>query len=73
MKIAPFARAIQQNRSQSGIKIDHLIVHTGQHYDERMSETFFRQLEIGSLPAGEAARNEVAAVDSGKLDAGAET
>ena len=46
IKIAPFARAIQQHKSQSGIKIDNIIVHTGQHYDDCMSETFFRQLKI---------------------------
>ncbi len=26
--------------------VEQLLVHTGQHYDERMSEVFFRQLEI---------------------------
>ena len=27
-------------------KIEHLLVHTGQHYDDRMSKAFFEQLEI---------------------------
>ncbi len=40
MKIAPVARALE---SQG---VAHAIVHTGQHYDERMSEAFFRELEI---------------------------
>ena len=42
MKIAPIARAFQS----AATPIDHLIVHTGQHYDEKMSDLFFRQLGI---------------------------
>ena len=41
MKIAPLMRAYQ---TRDGI--DPLIVHTGQHYDEKLSDLFFRQLEI---------------------------
>ena len=41
MKIAPLMRAYRQHPS-----IQPLLVHTGQHYDERMSDLFFRQLEI---------------------------
>ncbi len=41
MKVAPLHRALNQNdRFQSKI------VHTGQHYDEQMSDVFFRQLEL---------------------------
>ena len=42
MKIAPFIRAIDE-RSQmlGGEKIEHVLVHTGQHYDDRMSRAFF--------------------------------
>ncbi|MCJ7523611.1 MAG: UDP-N-acetylglucosamine 2-epimerase (non-hydrolyzing) [Candidatus Aminicenantes bacterium] len=50
MKIAPFIRAIEQyNRDSSesqGLGIDHLLVHTGQHYDISMSQSFFRALNI---------------------------
>lgn len=41
MKIAPLHRAFVK----SG-KINSLIVHTGQHYDEKMSDIFFKQLEL---------------------------
>jgi len=47
MKIAPFIRVINEhNESKPSIKIEHLLVHTGQHYDERMSDSFFRALGI---------------------------
>lgn len=43
MKIAPIIRAIK-NCGNSHIK--YKLVHTGQHYDFNMSETFFQDLEI---------------------------
>ncbi|MBW2562290.1 MAG: UDP-N-acetylglucosamine 2-epimerase (non-hydrolyzing) [Deltaproteobacteria bacterium] len=41
MKIAPLMRAFHGHPV-----IDAAIVHTGQHYDEKMSELFFRELDI---------------------------
>jgi UDP-N-acetylglucosamine 2-epimerase (non-hydrolysing) len=41
MKVAPLARAFAAHRD-----VRHLIVHTGQHYDEAMSDVFFHDLEI---------------------------
>jgi len=47
MKIAPFIKAIlAQNQSENRIKIEHLLVHTGQHYDIGMSQAFFKALDI---------------------------
>jgi len=46
MKIAPFIAAIEKHNSKNGTKIDHVLVHTGQHYDVAMSESFFRDLQI---------------------------
>ena len=46
MKIGPFARAIRGHNHRHGHQIDHLLVHTGQHYDARMSEKFFAELGI---------------------------
>ncbi len=46
MKIAPFIRAIEKHNSGSVLQVDHLLVHTGQHYDHRMSQAFFDALDI---------------------------
>ena len=46
MKIAPFIKAVGKHNDLSDKKIDHCLVHTGQHYDDRMSRAFFEQLEI---------------------------
>lgn len=39
VKLAPIARALQG-------RAEHVVVHTGQHYDELMSDVFFRDLGI---------------------------
>ena len=57
MKIAPFIKAIsnynknlsEENSEQGTLNselISHLLVHTGQHYDVRMSKSFFESLGI---------------------------
>ncbi len=46
MKIAPFIKAIKAHNTLNGNQIDHILVHTGQHYDDRMSKAFFEQLGI---------------------------
>lgn len=45
MKIAPIIHAIKQ-KNASGSSIRYRLVHTGQHYDKKMSGDFFQQLEI---------------------------
>jgi len=42
MKVAPLHRAFQRYADS----IRHLIVHTGQHYDQQMSKVFFDDLEL---------------------------
>lgn len=42
MKIAPIHKAFKKYDD----KITHLICHTGQHYDEKMSKVFFEDLEL---------------------------
>lgn len=50
MKIAPFIRAIETHGSTGSPgaqgSIEHILVHTGQHYDDRMSSSFFTDLGI---------------------------
>ena len=45
MKIAPFIKVVSAY-NDSEENIDHILVHTGQHYDDRMSKSFFTALEI---------------------------
>ena len=45
MKVAPIIRAIEAART-SGRSINYRLVHTGQHFDEKMSGDFFTQLRI---------------------------
>jgi len=56
MKVAPVIKAINKHNTQLAKRLtgkqanhsnmQHLLVHTGQHYDDNMSDNFFRQLEI---------------------------
>lgn len=45
MKIAPIIDAIQEKKN-NGIDIGYRLVHTGQHYDKNMSDSFFEELGI---------------------------
>ena len=45
MKIAPLIKAIQA-AAEAGKDIHYRLVHTGQHYDKNMSDTFFEELGI---------------------------
>ena len=51
MKAAPIITAIQKHNASlakhdSTLRIDHVLAHTGQHYDARMSDPFFADLQI---------------------------
>lgn len=47
MKVAPIYRAIlDYNNQNPASSIQHLVCHTGQHYDEKMSKVFFDDLEL---------------------------
>ena len=45
MKIAPIINAVKQ-KSDEGFDIKYRLIHTGQHYDKKMSGDFFEQLGI---------------------------
>jgi len=45
MKIAPIIKNIVK-AAEAGHDISYRLVHTGQHYDKNLSDTFFRQLNI---------------------------
>jgi UDP-GlcNAc3NAcA epimerase len=47
IKLAPLVRAIRTRpRLRSRLKIEHVIIHTGQHYDDRMNKIFFKELGL---------------------------
>jgi UDP-N-acetylglucosamine 2-epimerase (non-hydrolysing) len=41
LKLAPVDRALVQSQ-----EVEHIVVHTGQHYDQAMSDDLFRELQI---------------------------
>jgi len=45
MKIAPIIDAIK-DKKKHGFNINYRLVHTGQHYDKNLSDTFFEELNI---------------------------
>ena len=45
IKIAPIIKAIE-NRRIGGAELSFRLVHTGQHYDKNLSDTFFEELNI---------------------------
>jgi UDP-N-acetylglucosamine 2-epimerase (non-hydrolysing) len=49
MKVAPIIRAINKYNKMMhdpGCTMQHILVHTGQHYDHQMSKVFFQDLEL---------------------------
>jgi UDP-N-acetylglucosamine 2-epimerase (non-hydrolysing) len=45
IKIAPIIRAVEK-KQREGANISYRLVHTGQHYDKNLSDTFFEELNI---------------------------
>jgi UDP-GlcNAc3NAcA epimerase len=46
IKLAPLARAFSELRQPGGPMVEHIVVHTGQHYDWEMSDVFFEELDL---------------------------
>ncbi len=67
MKLAPVARALDARA-----EVEHVIVHTGQHYDATMSDAFFADLEIPApthaLGVGSGTHTETTAAVMSKLE-----
>src|SRR5690349_12082287 len=45
MKVAPLIKSIR-NYGSNGVSLEYKLVHTGQHYDDKMSGIFFEELGI---------------------------
>lgn len=45
IKIAPIIKAIEKKQAE-GATVSYRLVHTGQHYDKNLSDTFFEELNI---------------------------
>lgn len=46
MKIGPIIHAIHIHNEKNDEKLEYRLIHTGQHFDKLMSESFFQQLNI---------------------------
>lgn len=45
MKVAPIIRAIQA-KQKAGVQLEYILIHTGQHYDDKLSGNFISDLGI---------------------------
>jgi len=71
IKIAPIIDAITAQRN-AGKAIDYRLVHTGQHYDKKMSHDFFEQLSIPAPHHNLEAGSGTQAEQTGKIMVGYE-
>ena len=66
MKIAPIIHEIKRRKAK-GEDIDYSLVHTGQHYDKKMSGDFFEQLNIPEPDANLSAGGGTQAEQTGAI------
>ncbi len=67
IKIAPIIRAIEKSNQSSAKKIEYRLVHTGQHYDDKLSKVFFEQLNIPEAHVNLGAGSGTQAEQTGKI------
>ncbi|MEO0895743.1 MAG: UDP-N-acetylglucosamine 2-epimerase (non-hydrolyzing) [Bacteroidota bacterium] len=73
IKLAPLVRAIEaHNAGNRERTIEHIIIHTGQHYDHGMSDIFFDELEIPHPNVNLGVGSGRHGVQTGKMLAGIE-
>lgn len=72
IKIAPIIEAIEVQR-MAGVDIHYRLVHTGQHYDQKMSGDFFEQLGIPAPHHNLEVGSGTQAEQTGKIMLGYET
>lgn len=66
MKVAPIIHEIKKRKAE-GVNIDYSLVHTGQHYDKKMSGDFFEQLNIPEPDANLSAGGGTQAEQTGAI------
>ena len=66
MKIAPIIRAIQLTKGGGKI-LSYRLVHTGQHYDDKLSKVFFDELQIPAPDVNLGAGSGTQAEQTGKI------
>jgi UDP-N-acetylglucosamine 2-epimerase (non-hydrolysing) len=66
MKVAPIIKAITSSQ-KNGNNIEYRLIHTGQHYDKKMSGDFFEQLEIPPPDANLESGSGTAAEQTGSI------
>src|SRR5688500_1801992 len=67
MKIAPIIRAIKNHNLKGGNQITYRLVHTGQHYDDKLSHIFFQELELPEPDANLGAGSGSQAEQTGRI------
>jgi UDP-N-acetylglucosamine 2-epimerase (non-hydrolysing) len=66
MKLAPIIHALN-NSNSAGLNIEYRLIHTGQHYDDKLSKIFFEQLNIPEPHINLGAGSGTQAEQTGKI------
>lgn len=72
IKVAPILRAVTAYNTENRKGIEHILVHTGQHYDYEMSQAFFIDLDLPAPDYNLGAGSGSHGVQTGKMLEGIE-